>query len=98
MTNNLPVRVAPFAGVLERRTSRALGRLDAEASLVRRADALRADRVAQVTEHAQLAVAQLSATESMLIQAVPLAEPRLKMIGDAATMALSDIVMRAGRE
>lgn len=57
----------------------------------------REDARGQVAQAAMLATAIVSATEEQLIGIVPLAEPRLRAIGDAQAMGAATAVMNFGR-
>ncbi len=56
------------------------------------AHAERIHAIAYVAAVAQHRVAQLSAVEGELIKLCPLAEPRLRAIGDAACLAMTGVV------
>lgn len=88
-----------FPSRIERQTSRALERLEAEAAIATRADALRIERVTDAASHAQSAVGYLSALEVVHVQGSPnpLTEFRVRQITDAATLGLRGAVLRAGR-
>lgn len=84
---------------MERRTSRALARLEAEATIARRSDALRVERVTDAASYAQSAVSYLSALELVHMQGSqnPLAARRVRQITDAATLGLTATVIKAGQ-
>jgi hypothetical protein len=92
--SNLPVRVRSRpSSALARRTTQALDRLEAEAALAKRADALRIERVAEKTERGLVAVAHVSAVEAALLPMVPHAERRLQQVADGGALAIARIVM-----
>lgn len=100
MADYLPVPArSPLPSRMERRTSRALERLDAEAAIATRADALRIERITEAASHAQSAVSYLSALELVHVQGSqnPLTEMRVLQITEAATLGLRGAVLRAGR-
>ena len=88
------VRYSPFpVARAERETNRLIQRHQLAAA----EQAARIDGVALVTEVAMQRVAQLAAVESVLIQAVPLAEARLRTIGDSGAVGMALIVQQAVR-
>jgi len=97
MSDFLPVRSGSlFPSTLDRQLRRSLERVDAETTLGRRRDLARIERVAQAAENGMAAVAHISAVETMLIEAAPLAEARLKAVADGGALAISRIVMQSG--
>lgn len=88
------VRYSPFSlSRADRNLARAVQLPQQRAAI----EAARIDGLALVAETALMRAAQLSAVESMLIQAVPLAEPRLRTIGDSAALAMAIVVQQAVR-
>jgi len=57
----------------------------------------REDARGQVAQAAMLATAVVSSTEEQLVRMCPLAEPRLRAIGDAQAMGAATAVMSFGR-
>jgi hypothetical protein len=58
--------------------------------------ATQAEAITYVAHVGLYAVAHLSETETQLIRRTPLAEPRLRVIGDAAAAAIANVVDRLG--
>lgn len=99
MADLLPAWTQSF--FLDKKTGRQLGkaveRVDAEVVIARRVDLKRIERVAEATEQGMIAVAHLTAVESMLIGTVPLAEARLRAVADGGAAAIGRIVLESGR-
>jgi hypothetical protein len=102
MSRNLPVPATRglLATRFERQTAKELEGINAQAAVEcareRAAGAIEASRVeaiADVTAHALIATAHLSATESMLITQVPHAEQRLRHIADAGAAGMANVVL-----
>ena len=88
-----------FDGVLSRRASRGLARLDdhsllgnAQVDATAELQAHKADALGAVAGRAMQDVALLSQMEQQLAQTVPLASGRLAAIADTAALGLTDIV------
>ncbi len=89
MPNYLPA-VRPTGGLpaLPRAAIRAINEVRSEVA----ARAARIEGVAYTVHVGLNAVANLAETEAQLIQRSPLAEPRLRLLGDAGAAAIANII------
>ncbi len=92
----------PYVGELptsraERQTGRALERVQGQQTVLTAQEVGRVETIAEVTEAALMAVAHVSALESLLITWTPHAEQRLRHIADAGTLGMTEIVLAASR-
>jgi hypothetical protein len=81
----------------QRQYSRELARIQARGSLLAAQEAAKVDAIAEVTEAALVATANVSAIESLLTVRVPYAEQRLRHIADAGCAAMGNVVLGLGR-
>jgi hypothetical protein len=77
---------------VDRQAARALERLETGAHLARCSGLLRIERIVDAAER----VAHISAMESVLVQAVPHADARLRQIADAGAAGIARVVLEAG--
>lgn len=94
---NLPVHLGLGDVALERRTSRAVARIQSDSAIATARETARLDAVAQVTETALLATSHVSAVEALLIERTPHAARRLQHIADAGCVGMASVVLAAGR-
>jgi hypothetical protein len=81
----------------QRRAAKEIYRSQIRSSVVAAREVARVDAVTEVSVAALLAASEVSAVEAAMIQRTPHAEARLKHIGDSASAALGNIVLRVER-